>query len=142
MEPTAAKREWTLDERFLLSRTDLALNGLEIYRSYFTRDAVEKSSRTSKGDLSLGPVRCQRKDRLDDYATEVYVAYLLRSSMERRLQEKYPERHLSEAFPVLESVSWARFGAGKSAREWCARLTKGQKELLATFGASEYPLAT
>jgi hypothetical protein len=58
------------------------------------------------------------------------------------LQEKYPERHLAEALRALESVSWVRFGVGKSVREWCTRLTKEQKELLATLGASEFLPAT
>ena len=142
MEPTAAKREWTLDERFLLFSTDLALNGPEIYRGYFTKGAVERASRTTKGDLSLGPVRCRRKYRLDAYATEVHVAYLLQSWVELRLQEKSPKRQPSEGLRALESVSRARLGGGKPVREWCARLTKGQKELLATFGVSEYPPAT
>lgn len=142
VDSTAVERERTLDGRFLLFSTDLALDGPEMYRTYFAKDAVEKAFRTSKGDLSLGPVRYRRKDRLDAYATVVYVAYLLWSWAERRLQEKYPERHLSEALRALESVSWVRFGAGKSVREWCTRLTKEQKELLATLGASEYLPAT
>lgn len=142
VDPKAVERERTLDGRFLLFSTDLALDGPEMYRTYFAKDAVEKAFRTSKGDLSLGPVRYRRKDRLDAYATVVYVAYLLWSWAERRLQEKYPERHLSEALRTLESVSWVRFGAGKSVREWCTRLTKEQKDVLAALGASQYLPAT
>ncbi len=136
VDPTAVERERALDGRFLLFSTDLSLDGREMYRTYFAKDAVEKAFRTSKGELSLGPVRYRKKDRLDAYATVVYVAYLLWSWAERRLQEKYPERHLSEVLRTLESVSWVRFGAGKSIREWCTRLSKEQKDLLIALGAT------
>jgi hypothetical protein len=142
VDPTAVERERVLDGRFLLFSTDLSLDGQQMYRTYFAKDAVEKAFRTSKGELSLGPVRYRRKDRLDAYATVVYVAYLLWSWAERRLQEKYPERHLSEALRALESVSWVRFGATKSVREWCTRLTNEQKELLTALGATEFLPAT
>lgn len=79
---------------------------------------------------------------MDAYATAVYVAYLLWSWAKRRLQEKYPERHLSKALSALESVSWVPSGAGKSVREWCTRLTKEQKELFAALAASEFLPAT
>ena len=73
----AVKMERALDGRFLLFSTDLSLDGQEMYKTYFAKDAIEKVFRTSKGDLSLGPVRYRRKDRFDAYATVVYMAYLL-----------------------------------------------------------------
>lgn len=142
VDPAAVERERGLDGRFMLFSTDLALDGREMYQSYFAKDAIEKAFRTSKGELSLGPVRYRRKDRLDAYATVVYMAYLLWSWAERRLKEKYPERHLSEALRSLEGVSWVRFGMGKSVREWCTRLTKEQKDLLTALGATGYLPAT
>ncbi|EQD67534.1 transposase [mine drainage metagenome] len=105
-----------------------------MYKTYFAKDAIEKVFRTSKGDLSLGPVRYRRKDRLDAYATVVYMAYLLWSWAERRLQEKYPTMRLSEAMRVVENVSWVRFGAGKLVREWTTRLTTKQEEILSAVG--------
>ncbi|MGH9919053.1 MAG: IS1634 family transposase, partial [Nitrososphaerales archaeon] len=142
VDPKAVERERTLDGRFLLFSTDLSLGGREMYRAYFAKDAIEKTFRTSKGELSLGPVRYRRKDRLDAYATVVYVAYLLWSWAERKLQEKYPERHLSGALRSLESISWVRFGAGKSIREWCTRLTEEQRDLLSALGGLPYLPAT
>jgi transposase len=68
----ALERERGLDGRFLLFSTDTSLDGREMYRAYFAKDAIEKVFRTSKGELSLGPVRYRRKDRLDAYATVVY----------------------------------------------------------------------
>ena len=134
----AVKIERALDGRFLLFSTNLSLDGQEMYKTYFAKDAIEKVFRTSKGDLSLGPVRYRRKDRLDAYATVVYMAYLLWSWAERRLQKKYPSMHLSEAMRVVENVSWVRFGAGKSVREWTTRLTTKQEEILSAVGAPTY----
>ncbi|MGI0155670.1 MAG: IS1634 family transposase, partial [Thermoplasmata archaeon] len=88
VDPEAVERERALDGRFLLFSTDLHLDGREMYRTYFAKDAVEKAFRTSKGELALGPVRYRRKDRLDSYATVVYLAYLLWSWAERRLRAK------------------------------------------------------
>ncbi len=142
VDPKAVEVERALDGRFLLFSTDLSLDGRAMYRAYFAKDAIEKAFRTSKGELSLGPVRYRRKDRLDAYATVVYLAYLLWSWAERKLQEKYPERHLAEVLRSLESVSWVRFGTGKSVREWCPRLTKEQKDLLSAVGGLDYLPAT
>ena len=136
VDPKSVDVERALDGRFLLFSTNLSLDGRAMYRTYFAKDAIEKAFRTSKGELSLGPVRYRRKDRLDAYATVVYLAYLLWSWAERKLQAKYPERHLSEALRSLESVSWVRFGAGKSVREWVTRLTQEQKDLVTALGAT------
>ena len=138
MDEEAVKSERALDGRFLLFSTDLSLDGQEMYKTYFAKDAIEKVFRTSKGELSLGPVRYRRKDRLDAYATVVYMAYLLWSWAERRLQNKYPTMQLSEAMRVVDSVSWVRFGAGKSVREWMTRLTTKQEEILSAVGATIY----
>jgi hypothetical protein len=138
VDPKAVERERALDGRFLLFSTDLSLDGREMYQEYFAKDAVEKAFRTSKGELSLGPVRYRRKDRLDAYATVVYISYLLWSWAERRLQGKYPERHLSEAMRSLENLAWVRFGNGKSIREWATRLTNEQEKVLGAVSAVQY----
>ncbi len=142
VNPKAVEVERALDGRFLLFSTDLSLDGREMYETYFAKDAIEKAFRTSKGDLSLGPVRYRRKDRLDAYATIVYLAYLLWSWAERKLRAKYPERRLSDALRSLESLAWVRFGAGKSAREWNTRLTKDQRDLLSAVGGLDLLPAT
>ena len=138
VDPKAVEVERMLDGRFLLFSTDLSLDGPKMYRTYFAKDAIEKAFRTSKGELSLGPARYRRKDRLDAYSTVVYLAYLLWNWAERRLREKYPEYHLAEALRLLENVSWVRFGVGKSVREWATRLTEEQEKLLAAVRAVQY----
>ncbi|MGI0067682.1 MAG: hypothetical protein ACREB9_04575 [Thermoplasmata archaeon] len=67
--------------------------------------------------------------------------------MERRLKEewpsapsevrkKFPTMKLPEALELLEGVSWVKFGAGKSIREWATRLTEVQEAILASLGVS------
>ena len=96
----------------------------------------EKVFRTSKGEMSLGPVRYRRKDRLDAYATVVYMSYLLWSWAERKLQKEYPEKSLSQALRSLEHFSWVRFGAGNSIREWTTHPTAEQEKILSAVGAT------
>lgn len=135
VDQEAVRRERALDGRFLLFSTDLSIDGQEMYKAYFAKDAIEKVFRTSKGEISLGPVRYRRKDRLDAYATVVYMSYLLWSWAERRLQEKYPAKSLPEALRLLEHFSWVRFGAGNSIREWPTRPTIEQEKILSAVGA-------
>ena len=134
--------------RFLLFSTDLSLDAEEMFALYFQRDEIEKVFETMKGELSLGPIRYRRADRLDAYSTVVYVAYLLWSWAERKLKEewssapaelrrKYPTMTLSQALELLEGVSWVKFGAGKSVREWATRLTEIQEAILKPLGAEK-----
>ena len=135
--------------RFLLFSTDLSLDAEEMFQLYFQRDAIEKVFETAKGELSLGPIRYRRVDRLDAYATVVYVAYPLWSWAKRKLKEgwasvlkevreKYPEVGPSEGIRLLEDVSWVKFGAGKSVREWATRLTGVQEAIFKPLGAAKF----
>lgn len=134
--------------RFLLFSTDLSLDAEEMFHLYFQRDAIEKVFEVTKGELSLGPIRYRRVDRIDAYSTVVYLAYLLWSWAERKLKEgwlsapsevrkKYPEMTLSEALGHLEGVSWVKFGAGEKVREWSTRLTEVQEAVLKPLGADK-----
>lgn len=146
--------EKTLEEeekglgRFLLFSTDLALDAEEMFQLYFQRDEIEKVFETMKGELSLGPIRYRRVDRLDAHATVVYVAYLLWSWAERKLKEawlsapaevqrKYPTMTLTTALGLLDNISWVKFGAGKSIREWVTRPTEVQEAILKPLGAGK-----
>jgi hypothetical protein len=133
----AVSRDREMDGRFLLFSTDLSMGGREMFETYFQRDAVEKVFRTAKGDLGLGPIRYRRRDRVEAYATVVYMAWLLWSWTERRLRNKFPDLTLEEAFRSLEGVSWVRFGTGKSIRAWATRLTEKQEKILSALGATD-----
>ena len=77
VDPKELERERRLDGRFLLSRTDPTQEAAEVFRTCSQKDAVEKVSLTAKGPLSLGPLRHCREDRIEAYATVVYLTYLL-----------------------------------------------------------------
>ena len=139
--------------RFLLFSTDASMDAETMFELYFQRDAVEKVFQTIKGELSLGPIRYRRTDRLESYATVVYVAYLLWSWAERKLtaawpespwevRKKYPTLTLSRAVDLLEGISWVRFGAKKSVRDWTTRLTEAQEAILKPLGAAKFLPAT
>jgi transposase len=74
-----------------LFSTDLSLDAESMFELYFQRDEIEKVFETMKGELSLGPIRYRRVDRLDAYSTVVYLAYLLWSWAERVLNLTSPE---------------------------------------------------
>ena len=139
--------------RFLLFSTDLSLDAEEMFQLYFQRDEVEKVFQVTKGELSLGPIRYRRVDHIDAYSTVVYTAYLLWSWAERKLKEswstvpaevrrKYPSMTLSQALEHLEGVTWVKFGAGKSVREWATRLTEVQEAILKPLGGERFLPAT
>lgn len=138
VDPVVSERERKLDGRFLLFHTDPSVSASEVFRTYFQKDAIEKVFRTAKGPLSLGPLRYRRRDRIEAYATVVYLAYLLWSWSERKLRPKYPGMTLEEAFHTLGEVAWIRFGAGKSVRDWTTRPTEDQAGLLDALGATAY----
>ena len=51
VDPDAVERDRSLDGRFLIFSTDLALSGPEMYRTYFARDGIEKVSGREGGTL-------------------------------------------------------------------------------------------
>jgi hypothetical protein len=135
------------DGRFVLFSTDPEMSAEEVFRWYFGREGIEEAFRTGKGDLSLGPIRMRADYRITAYSTVMYVAWLLWSWGERRLQErwgtvpkkvreKYPRPTLSSALELLEGVHWVKLGAGKSVHEWTTRLSDVQKAVLLTVGGT------
>jgi len=135
IDQNAVDRERALDGRFLLFSTDMSMDARKMYDIYFGKDTIEKVFRTGKGELSLGPIRYRRKDRVDAYATILYMSFLLWSWAERKLHEKYPAMSLEEAIRSLENISWVRFGAGKYTRDWITRMTDQQEDIVSALGA-------
>jgi len=131
----AVAEERARDGRFLMFSTDLSMEAREIFDLYFQRVAIEGAFRTAKGELSLGPLKYRRVDRIEAYATVVYMAYLLWSWAERKLKKKMPEETMEGALRSLGGVHWLRLGMEKSVRDWCTRLTDRQEEVLKAFGA-------
>ncbi len=123
------------DGKFLMFSTDNDLGAEQMFRVYFQRDEIEKAFRTIKGELSLGPIRYQRRDRIDAYTTIVYLAYLLWSHVQERLCKKYPSMTVSKAVKLVEDVHLVRFKSGKQNLEWATRRSTEQERLLKLVGA-------
>lgn len=147
--PAQGRRGWAVDEarakedrmgdgRFLVFSTDLTLTAEEMVRIYFQRESIEHAFRTFKSDLSLGPLRYRRPDRLHAYSTLIYIAWLLWSWAERRLREKWPTMSLHKALETLESLHLVRFGDEKQVREWTTRPTDEQSKILKHLKASTF----
>jgi hypothetical protein len=63
------------DGRYLMFCTDQRLSAKRVFTSYFQRDEIEKIFKCLKGELSLGPIRYQRPDRIEAYTTIVFLSY-------------------------------------------------------------------
>lgn len=134
----AVAEEAKRDGRFLLFGTDTGLSAKEMFDLYFERDSIEKAFRTVKGDLSLGPIRYRRRDRLLAYSTVVYTSYLLWSWSARTLKNKIAGMTVERALSTLDGVGWVRFGHNKSVHEWVSQLTDEQSGILHSIGAEEF----
>ena len=126
------------DGRFLMFSTDGALGAEQMFRIYFQRDEIEKAFQTIKGELSLGPIRYRRRDRIDGYTTVVYLAYLLWSHAQEQIREKYPTLTVSKALRLVEDIHLVRFQSGKQISEWTTRRSIEQDKILKLVGASQF----
>lgn len=126
------------DGKFLMFSTDPSCQAEQMFRIYFQRDEIEKAFRTLKGELSLGPIRYRRRDRIDAYTTVVYLAYLLWSHIQERLSEKYPSMTVSKALALLEDVHLVRFQTGKTISEWTTRCSREQDKIIKLLGAKRF----
>ena len=118
--------------------TDETLGAEQMFRTYFQRDEIEKAFQTIKGELSLGPIRYRRRDRIDGYTTVVYLAYLLWSRAQERIREKYPSLTVSKAVSLVEDVHLVRVQSGKQTSEWTTRRSTEQEKLLKLVGATRF----
>lgn len=134
VDESAADNDRLGDGRFLMFSTNPEYGAEEMFRIYFQRDEIEKAFRTIKGELSLGPIRYRRRDRIDAYTTIVYLAYLLWSHTQRRLTEKYPSLTVTQTLPLLEDIHLVRFMSGKQISEWTTRCSKEQDKILKLLG--------
>lgn len=126
------------DGRFLLFSTDAKMEAREIFDLWSQRGAIESVFRTSKGELMLGPPRMRRPDRLEAYATVVYLALLLWSDAEWRLRQKFPKETMVSAVRTLGDVYWVRLGTKERTRDWATVLSDEQKELMDALGGLPY----
>lgn len=135
VDEKAVKEDRCGDGKFLIFSTNPDLGAEEMFKIYFQRDEIEKAFRTLKGELSLGPIRYQRRDRIDAYTTIIYLAYLLWSLAQQRLSEKYPSLTVTRALKLVGDIHAVRFQSGKRVLEWTTKCTTEQKKILKLVGA-------
>lgn len=138
VDPEKRSEQEVRDGRFLLFSTDLGMGAKEVFDLWSQRGAIEQVFRTGKGEMMLGPLRYRSPDRLEAYATVVYLSWLLWAEAEWRLRQKLPRETLGGALRALGDVYWVRLGSRKSLRDWSTELSEKQKELLSAVGGLEY----
>jgi len=126
------------DGKFLMFSTDGTLGAEQMFRIYFQRDEIEKAFRTIKGELSLGPIRDRRRDRIDAYTTVIYLAYLLWSRAQERLSKKYPFLTVTKALSLVEDVHLVRVQSRKQTSEWTTRCSLEQERIFNLVGAMPF----
>ena len=138
VDKAGAKEDQLGDGRFLMFSTDVTLDAEQMFRIYFQRDEIEKAFRTIKGELSLGPIRYRRRDRIDGYTTVIYLAYLLWSRVQERIHKKYPSMTVTKALSLVEDVHLVQFESGKQISEWTTRCSIEQEKLFKLVGALQF----
>jgi transposase len=137
VDEKAVKEDRCGDGKFLIFSTNPEFGAEEMFKIYFQRDEIEKAFRTLKGELSLGPIRYHRRDRIDAYTTIIYLAYLLWSLAQQRLGEKYPSLTVTQALKLVGDIHAVRFQSGKRVLEWTTKRTAEQNKILKLVGAQD-----
>lgn len=137
VDPQAVQRAQALDGRFLLYTTNARLTGADVFRIYLQKDEIEKVFRALKGELSLGPLRFRRPERIQAYLTLVFAAYLLRAVAAHRLRQARMIQSLDEALETLGSWTEVEFTSGARRIRWRTKPTKAQADLIKVFGLSK-----
>ena len=103
------QQEEFIDGRFLMFCTDQRISAKNVFTIYFQRDEIEKAFKSLKGELSLGPIRYQRPERIDAYLTIVFLAYLLRTIVKFRLKKAGIDMSVDQAVDELKNLTLVEF---------------------------------
>lgn len=122
------------DGRFLLFCTDRRFSGKTVFKIYFQRDEIEKAFRCLKSELSLGPIRYQKPERIDGYITVVFLTYLLRMLIRFELKKMNLDLTMSELFDVMNKVNLVEMTFKDKVMRKVTRLNDIQKRIVKGFG--------
>jgi len=131
------QQEEFIDGRFLMFCTDQRISAKNVFRIYFQRDDIEKAFKILKGELSLGPIRYQRPERIDAYLTIVFLAYLLRTIVKFRLKKAGIDMSVDQAVDELKNLTLVEFSYKGRMRWKLSRATKKQLLLMKATGADK-----
>lgn len=133
VDDTLVKGEERKDGRYLMFCTDQRLSAKRIFTSYFQRDEIEKTFKCLKGELSLGPIRYQRPDRIEAYTTIVFLSYMLRALVKLKLRSTGLNLSVGELISSLEPISLVDYSYRGKTRTKLSRLTADQEKIVKTM---------
>ncbi len=125
------------DGKYALLCTDDSIDPIEAVRLYFSKDFVEKSFRTIKGDILIEPVRHRLDQRIRAYVFVCMLAYWLRSHMAYVLGNEGvedPHHHLEILLRDIEKVQKVDVTLGNEVRTWHLNLSGRAVEILKKLG--------
>lgn len=137
VDDNLVQQEEFIDGRFLMFCTDQRISAKNVFTIYFQRDEIEKAFRILKGELSLGPIRYQRPERIDAYLTIVFLAYLLRTIVKFRLKKAGIDMSVDQAVDELKNLTLVEFSYKGRMRWKLSRATKKQLLLMKATGADK-----
>jgi transposase len=130
VDDNLVRQEELVDGRFLIFCTDQRISAKNVFRIYFQRDDIEKAIKSLKGEISLGPIRYQRPERIDAYITIVFLAYLLRAIVKFRLKKADFDMSVDQAVYELKNLTLVEFSYRGKVRWKLSRATKKQLLLM------------
>lgn len=137
VDENRVQQEEFIDGRFLMFCTDQRISAKNVFTIYFQRDAIEKAFKSLKGELSLGPIRYQRPERIDAYLTIVFLAYLLRTIVKFRLKKAGIDMSVDQAVDELKNLSLVEFSYKGKVRWKLSRASKKQLLLMNAIGVDK-----
>jgi transposase len=137
VDDNLVQQEEFIDGRFLMFCTDQRISAKNIFSVYFQRDEIEKAFKSLKGELSLGPIRYQRPERIDAYLTIVFLAYLLRTIVKFRLKKAGIDMSVDQAVDELKNLTLVEFSYKGKVRWKLSRATKRQLLVMKAIDADK-----
>lgn len=130
VDETLVEVEERKDGRYLMFCTDQRLSAKRVFTSYFQRDEIEKTFKCLKGELSLGPIRYQRPERIEAYTTVVFLSYMLRALVKLRLQSLDIDLSVNELVNSMDSISLVEYSYKDKMRSKISRFTTTQEKII------------
>jgi len=137
VDENLVQQEDFIDGRFLMFCTDQRISAKNVFTTYFQRDDIEKAFKSLKGELSLGPIRYQRPERIDAHLTIVFLAYLLRTIVKFRLKKAGIDMSVDQVVDELKNLTLIEFSYKGKVRWKLSRATKKQLLLMKAMGADK-----
>jgi transposase len=138
VDDNLVQQEEFIDGRFLMFCTDQRISAKNVFTIYSQRDEIEKAFRSLKGELSLGPIRYQRPERIDAYLTIAFLAYLLRTIIKFRLKNANIDMSVDQAVDELKNLTLVVYSYKGKVRWKLSRVTKKEELLMNAMDVDKF----